>query len=54
MLQCCHPLEALEGNTVRVSGDGQGDDPPVDSDGNGVTVGATALDLVELRGDTGQ
>ena len=38
VLQCCHPLEALEGCTDRVGDDGQGDDPPVDSDGNSVAV----------------
>jgi hypothetical protein len=48
VLQCFHPLEALDGNTVRVGSDAEGDDPSVDPDGDGVTVGATALVRVEL------
>ena len=48
LLQWSHPLKAVEGNTVRVCGDAEGDDPPIDTDGNGVTIGATALGLVEL------
>jgi len=54
LLQCFHPLEALEGNTVRVRGDAEGDDPSVDPDGDGVLIGAAALGLVELRRHTSQ
>ena len=54
LLQCFHPLEALEGNAVDVGGDAERGDPPVDSDGNDVTVGATALRLMEFGGYAGE
>jgi hypothetical protein len=54
LLQCCHPLEALEWNAVGVRGDAEGDDPPVDSDGNCVTVGTAALSLMKFGGDAGE
>src|SRR5665213_1704207 len=54
LLQCCHPHEALKENAVRVGDDGKGDDPPVDSDGDGVTIGAAALGLVQFSGDAGE
>jgi len=33
--ECFHPLEDLEGSTVRVGGDAKGHDPTVDTNGNG-------------------
>lgn len=53
VLQCFHPLETLDGKAIRVSGDGQGDDPSINSDGNRVTSGSTALSLVQFGGNSG-
>jgi len=54
LLQCFHPLEALKENAVRIASDGKGDDPPVDPDRDGVTVGSTALGPVKLGGHAGE
>jgi hypothetical protein len=54
LLHCFHPLEALGENAVGASGDVEGGNPSVDSDGNGVTDATTALGLMEFGGDTGQ
>jgi hypothetical protein len=51
-LQCFHPLEAVEGTTIRVSSDSQGDNPSINSDGNDVTIATTALGMVELGKNT--
>src|ERR1039458_5161907 len=52
--KCFHPLEDLEGNAVRVGGDGKRGDPSVNPDRNGVTIGAASLRLVKLCGHAGQ
>jgi hypothetical protein len=54
LLPCCHPLETVKGNAVGDSGDAEGRDPPVDPDGDGVTVGSAALGPMKLGGRAGE
>jgi len=48
------PPRSSRWNTVGVRGDAEGDDPSVDSDGDGVAISSTALGLMKFGGDAGE